>query len=87
MSDDRDLTFALARSVALGRASVEQGASITRRNRAAKQLADAHAAVLAAQSKLDCFRHQSAPTAERELAQALGRFHTLAAIALGLEGT
>lgn len=69
MSDD-DLTFPLARSIAMGPAVVDAGASITRRNRAAKQLANAHAAVL------------NAKRADRPA--ALERFHALAVIALGL---
>ena len=58
------------------------------RNKAASQLASAHAVVTRALSALDAHRHGSRSLErEADYTRALERFHELAAIALGLEKT
>lgn len=82
---EEDLSFLLARSVQMGMAAPATGASLTRRNRAAKHLASAHQRVIVARTERDRYRHMSAPSADAAYKSALESFHEVAARALGLE--
>lgn len=82
---DEDLRFRLARSVQLGADAPAAGASLTRKNRAAKGIKAAYARVVATRGAKDRYRHTSTPTADAAHTKALEDFCTIVAAALGLE--
>jgi hypothetical protein len=84
VSADADLTLLLKRSLELGPAAVEAGASLTKQARAAKKLAADHAAVLSAQTVTGRRRMEPSPDAERAELRALRKWFVTSAASLGM---